>query len=132
MNKRFVGIFSALLIMFFSGACLSFWTATHQDWDYVERSGGLSLGQVEKMADGKYRIQFIQHITNNNSGLGVRTESVVAGKDIRFWIVTYLLDGKTPQELPSIKIEDVAPGLYGISYMDRDGKLTPLGKIELL
>lgn len=131
MNKLFVGIFSVLLMTLFAGGCLSFWTATHQDWDYVERSGGLSLGQVKKVADGKYRIPLIQHITKNNSGLGVRGESVVAGTDIHIWFVTYLVDGKTPQELPCIKIEDVSAGIYGVSYSDRDGKLTPLGKIKL-
>lgn len=131
MKKRFVGISRVLLITIFSGACLSLLTITHQNWDYVERSGGLSIGEPRKLARGKYHIPLIQHITRNNSGLCVSVESIVAGKDIRFWIVTYLPDGKAPSLLPVIKIEDAAPGLYGLSYTDRDGKLTPLGKIEL-
>lgn len=127
-----------LLLLTFAGC--SAITAQHQDWDFIQSVGGLSVGGQDKnpqwliiRGDVSGLQEFSVKPTQINSALAVkRVKSIVSDTSIQFYVVTTVISRKNcDTNIHGFDISGIKKGTYRLQYLNPDRTTIDLKEIEI-
>jgi hypothetical protein len=110
----------------------SLFTATHQDWNFIQKVGGIEVGELQAIPNGAYFLPMNVDVSGLtvknkpkivNSGLAIRSiQADVKGNDILIWVQTCLVSGAYQSAISKgIMIGKLINGKYRVQYLNNDG-----------
>jgi hypothetical protein len=111
---------------------ITLFTATHQDWNFIQNVGGIEVGELQAIPNGAYFLPMnvdVSGITVKNkpeivnSGLSIQSiHADVKGNDILIWVQSCLVSGAYQSSISKgITIGKLIKGKYRVLYLNNDG-----------
>lgn len=132
--KKYIVIAILLVAPLEASACGFFTGLFTSEEVSIEYAGEIAFGEVKtENTVTTIPISFSGGKWIYNSGVAFKkVKSKVANDQINITVVTCVASGGSgPHPRKEITLKDISQGLYQINYVNPDGSVVPLGKIEI-